>query len=129
MAWTIDGAATARRQLRKLDSQIARRIVDFMDERVAAAPRVAVAAIIEADSVVEGVAMRQVGLRREPLVVARASGTLLAEGARFNDAVSRLAQSTFVPKGVYRFSSHDAANRHAMDCLVRGMASRALKRG
>ena len=35
MAWTIDYTATAKKQLRKLDSQAARRIVDFMDERVA----------------------------------------------------------------------------------------------
>jgi mRNA interferase RelE/StbE len=35
LAWTIDYTATARKQLRKLDSQVARRIVDFMDERVA----------------------------------------------------------------------------------------------
>ena len=34
MAWTFDGA-TAKQQLRKLDSHVARRIVDFMDERVA----------------------------------------------------------------------------------------------
>jgi mRNA interferase RelE/StbE len=35
LAWTIDYTATAKKQLRKLDSQGARRIVDFMDERVA----------------------------------------------------------------------------------------------
>ncbi|CAG9933265.1 type II toxin-antitoxin system RelE family toxin [Candidatus Nitrotoga arctica] len=35
MAWTIDYAETAKAQLRKLDKQTARRIVDFMDERVA----------------------------------------------------------------------------------------------
>ena len=35
MAWTIDYADTAKHQLRKLDRQVARRIVDFMDERVA----------------------------------------------------------------------------------------------
>ena len=35
MAWTIDYAETAKGQLRKLDKQTARRIVDFMDERVA----------------------------------------------------------------------------------------------
>ena len=35
LAWTIDYTATAKKQLRKLDSQVARRIVDFMDERVA----------------------------------------------------------------------------------------------
>lgn len=35
MAWTIEYADTAKKQLRKLDKTIARRIVDFMDERVA----------------------------------------------------------------------------------------------
>ena len=35
MVWTIDYTATARKQLRNLDRQITRRIVDFMDERVA----------------------------------------------------------------------------------------------
>lgn len=35
MAWAIDYTDTARAQLRKLDKQTARRIVDFMDERVA----------------------------------------------------------------------------------------------
>ena len=37
MAWTVDYTDTARTQLRKLDKQTARRIVDFMDERVAGA--------------------------------------------------------------------------------------------
>ena len=35
MAWTIEYAETAKKQLRKLDKPSARRIVDFMDERVA----------------------------------------------------------------------------------------------
>lgn len=35
MAWAIDYTESARRQLRKLDQQTARRIVDFMDERIA----------------------------------------------------------------------------------------------
>lgn len=35
MVWTIDYADTAKGQLRKLDKQMARRIVDFMDERIA----------------------------------------------------------------------------------------------
>lgn len=35
MAWTIEYTATARKQLRKLDRQAARQIVDFMDERIA----------------------------------------------------------------------------------------------
>lgn len=35
MAWTIDYADTAKRQLHKLDRQSAQRVVDFMDGRVA----------------------------------------------------------------------------------------------
>jgi mRNA interferase RelE/StbE len=35
LAWTIEYAETAKKQLRKLDKQVARRIIDFMDERIA----------------------------------------------------------------------------------------------
>ena len=35
MAWAIEYAETAKKQLRKLDKIAARRIIDFMDERVA----------------------------------------------------------------------------------------------
>ena len=72
--------------------------------------------------------MRQVGSRRERALALHASGVLLAEGARFSEAVSRLSQTTFVPKGIYRFRTHDAANRHAEDCLVRGMGRLAATR-
>jgi hypothetical protein len=61
-------------------------------------------------------------------MVERASGRLLAEGARFSETVSRSAPTTFVPEGVYSFRSHDEANRHRLDCLARGMgaADRAI---
>jgi mRNA interferase RelE/StbE len=35
LAWTIDYTNTAKGQLRKLDKPTARRIVDYMDERIA----------------------------------------------------------------------------------------------
>lgn len=35
MAWRVEYAASAKAQLRKLDRPTARRIVDFMDERIA----------------------------------------------------------------------------------------------
>ena len=35
LTWTIEYTATARTQLRKLDKQVARRIVDTMNERIA----------------------------------------------------------------------------------------------
>lgn len=72
--------------------------------------------------------MRQVGSRREPAVSIEASGALLAEGARFSETVSRLAVTAYIPKGVYRFESHEAANQHDRECLARAMASRAAKR-
>ena len=34
MVWTIDYTDTAKTQLRKLDKQAAKRILDFMDERI-----------------------------------------------------------------------------------------------
>ena len=72
--------------------------------------------------------MRQVGSRRERALAANPSGKLLAEGARFSESISRLSNGAFVPKGIYRFSSHEAANRRAEDCLVRGMARLAASR-
>ena len=65
--------------------------------------------------------MRQVGTRQAKPIVEPASGSLLAAGARFNEAIAALAPSTYVLKGVYRFRSHDEANRHEQDCLARGM--------
>jgi len=54
----------------------------------------------------------------------------LIEGARFNDEIHRLpaGNSTFIPKGVYRFKTHDDANRHQQDCFVAGMAKIARER-
>lgn len=74
------------------------------------------------------IAVRQVGSRREPMMVQEASGLLLAEGARFNELISWLAPTTFVPKGLYRFRNHEEANRHGQDCLARGMGALAAQR-
>lgn len=35
MAWTIEYTATAEKQLRKLDKSVARKIVDYLDRRIA----------------------------------------------------------------------------------------------
>lgn len=35
MAWTIDYTQTAKKQLTKLDKPVARRILDFLDHRIA----------------------------------------------------------------------------------------------
>ena len=72
--------------------------------------------------------MRQVGSKRERELSVQASGALLAEGARFSESLARLAPTTFMPKGLYRFRTHDAANRHAQDCLTLGMGLLAAER-
>ena len=72
--------------------------------------------------------MKHIGQRREPTLSPSASGKLLAEGALFNESIARIAPSTFMPKGVYRFKSHEEANRHAQDCLAQGMARLAAGR-
>ena len=75
--------------------------------------------------------MRTVGHREERPISFSASAALLAEGARFNDEIHRVptGKSTCIPKGVFRFKTHEDANRHQADCLVRGMAAAALARG
>jgi hypothetical protein len=72
--------------------------------------------------------MKTVGGRHEPQITARASGDALAAGARLSESLSHLAPSGFIPKGVYRFKSHDAANKHQQDCLARAMALLAARR-
>lgn len=73
--------------------------------------------------------MRQVGKRRDPAIDLQPSGRLLAEGARFNEAVAQFSRTTFIPRGIHRFRSHEEANRHALQCLVRGMGLLAARRG
>jgi hypothetical protein len=74
--------------------------------------------------------VRTVGQRKERPISLLASGALLAEGARFNDEIHRLptGHTTFIPKGVYRFKTHEDANQHQLACLARGMAIIAWER-
>ncbi len=74
--------------------------------------------------------MKSVGHRKAFPITYSASAGALAEGARFNDEIHKLptGDSTYIPKGVYRFSTHEEANRHAERCLVEGMAQIALDR-
>ena len=74
--------------------------------------------------------MRIIGHRKERSITFSASATLLLEGARFNDEIHRLptGSSTFIPKGLFRFKTHEAANQHQQASLIEGMAKIALKR-
>ena len=74
--------------------------------------------------------MRIIGHRKERPITFSASASLLAEGARFNDEIHRFptGSMTFIPKGVFRFKSHEDANRQQLDCLVNSIAQAALER-
>jgi hypothetical protein len=74
--------------------------------------------------------MKIVGRRKERPISFEASAEMLAEGARFNDEMHRFptGNTTFIPKGVKRFRTHQEANQHWQDCLVEGMARTALER-
>lgn len=74
--------------------------------------------------------MRTIGHRKPRPLSFTGSAALLAEGSHFNDELHRLpgGNRTFVRKGVYRFKTHDDANRHDLECIVAGMAQIAAKR-
>ena len=72
--------------------------------------------------------MKTVGQRRELSLQALPSGKLLAEGAAFSEAVARLAPVGLVPKGVYRFKTHEEANAFDQDCIVQAMVRLAQAR-
>ena len=74
--------------------------------------------------------MRTIGQRRERPITYSASASLLLEGALFNDDIHRLPTGhlTYIPKGVFRFTTHEAANQHQQACLIEAMAKIALNR-
>jgi len=74
--------------------------------------------------------MRIIGHRKEHPITFSASARLLVEGARFNDEIHRLptGNTTFTPKGIFRFMTHEAANQHQLNCLVDGIARTTLER-
>ena len=74
--------------------------------------------------------MRIIGHRKERPITFSASALLLEEGARFNDEIHRLptGNATFIPKGVFRFKSHEDANQQQLNWLITGMAKVAMER-
>lgn len=74
--------------------------------------------------------MRTIGHRKEHPITFSASAALLLEGARFNDEIHRLptGNSTFIPKGLFRFKSHEEANQHQQACLIQCISQIARER-
>jgi threonine aldolase len=74
--------------------------------------------------------MRTVGHRKHRQLSFTSSAELLAEGARFNDEIHKMptGQTTRIRKGVYRFMTHEEANRQQLDALVENVAHAAAGR-
>lgn len=74
--------------------------------------------------------MKVIGRRVEAPLSFPASGELLAQGARFNDDLRGLptGDAAYIPKGLYRFRTHEEADAHAQKCLADRMARIAARR-
>lgn len=62
--------------------------------------------------------MRIIGTRKERPLSLAARGDLLKEGALFNTEMQKLQSSFRFPKGLYRYQSHEDADRHWTECIV-----------
>ena len=74
--------------------------------------------------------MRIVGNRKERAISFSARPDLLIEGARFNDEIHCMPGGTItcIPKGVYRFTTHEQANQQQEDFIVAGIVQLARER-
>lgn len=67
--------------------------------------------------------MRIAGNRKERDITFHADGALLKEGALFNTEMQKM-QSTFrFLRGVFRYKSHEEADRHRMECVVNSIVA------
>lgn len=70
--------------------------------------------------------MRIVGRKSEPLPTPLASGEALMRAASFNEMMQSImpyGKIGCIPKGIYRFKTHEEANRQQDECLARHMAN------
>lgn len=74
--------------------------------------------------------MRTIGRKSEPLPTSAASGEALMCAASFNEMMQSImpyGKMGCIPKGIYRFKTHEEANRQQDECLVRHMAKIQLE--
>jgi len=69
--------------------------------------------------------MKKVGKRKQPSITSKASGKLLARGCRLNDELHQLptGNTTYFPRGVYHYKTHEAASNHWLQCVTSGIAN------
>lgn len=72
--------------------------------------------------------MRVIGKRKEPELSAGVTAGSLRAAGQLGALLSAFGTDTFIPKGLYRFRGHEAANRQQLECIAQGLARRALGR-
>jgi len=67
--------------------------------------------------------MKIIGKRRIRHISDIPKGLLLKQGALFNDEIHKMptGNTTFFPKGIYRYETHEEANKHWEQCVITGM--------
>jgi hypothetical protein len=67
--------------------------------------------------------MRIAGSRKERDITFHANGALLKEGALFNTEMQKMQSTFHFPRGVFRYKSHEEADRHMMECVVNSIVA------
>lgn len=69
--------------------------------------------------------MRQVGKRKQHSITHAASGSMLERGCFLNDELHKLptGQTTYFPRGVYHYKTHEDAAEHWLSCITSGIAN------
>jgi hypothetical protein len=67
--------------------------------------------------------MKIIGRRKQRDITFHADGALLREGALFNTEMQKIQSTFHFPRGVFRYKSHEDADRHMMECVVNSMVA------
>lgn len=65
--------------------------------------------------------MKIIGKRKQQDITFHASGEMLIKCARFNDEMHKMHgdKMNFFPKGIFRYKTHNDANRHWDEMLIK----------
>jgi hypothetical protein len=74
--------------------------------------------------------MKTIGKKTVRPISLHANAELMAEGLRFNDEMIKMNPLPYImiPKGVYRFKTHEEANLQWDEAIAQGMAILAKQR-
>jgi len=70
--------------------------------------------------------MKQAGVRKQPSVTKNANSALFLRGCLLNDELHRLptGSTTYFPRGVFHYKTHEAASQHWLECVTSGIANK-----